>query len=68
MKNYSRLYVTGDGEWGVIDEESFALVNCSMWTNEDFEELDGAANSDKLATAQAIADRIVREVLDDISI
>lgn len=68
MKNYSRLYVTGDGAWGVIDEDSFALVNCAMWTNEDFQELDDAADSDKLAVAKEIAERVTLEVLNEITL
>lgn len=68
MKNYSRLYVTGDGAWGVIDEEQFALINCAMWTNEDFADLDDAADSEKMAVAKAIAERVTLEVLNDISI
>lgn len=68
MKNYTRLYVTGDGAWGVIDEDEFAIVDCSMWSSKDFEELDSACDSDKLLTAKAIQDRIVKGVLDDITI
>jgi hypothetical protein len=68
MKNYSRLYVTGDGAWGVIDEDEFDILNCAMWTTEDFDELDSASDSQKLAVARAIADRVTREVLDDISL
>jgi len=68
MKNYSRLYVTGDGSWGVINEDEFALVNCAMWTNQDFEELDSAPDSEKLSVAKAITHRVTQEVLDDISL
>lgn len=68
MSNYTRLYVTADGAWGVINEDEFAIVNCSMWTADDFNELDEACDSDKLKTAQAITDRITREVLEDVTI
>lgn len=68
MKNYSRLYVTGDGSWGVIDENEFALIDCSMWSSRDFDELDGACDSEKLQVAKAIQDRIVKGILDDITI
>lgn len=68
MKNYTRLYVTGDGSWGVIDENEFAIVDCSMWTGADFNELDEACDSEKLQVAKAIQDRIVKEILNDITI
>ena len=68
MSNYTRLYATTDGAWGVISEGEFDIVNCSMWTSEDFEEMDNASDSAKLATARAITDRITKEILEDVTI
>jgi hypothetical protein len=68
MSNYTRLYATADGAWGVINEEEFAIVNCSMWTSEDFQEMDNACDSEKLTTALAITDRITKEILEDVTI
>ena len=64
MKNYSRLYITGDGSWGVIDEQEFAIINCEGWTAEDFNALDDEADSQKLALAREIASRRLKEALN----
>lgn len=63
-----RLFVTSDGTWGVIDEENLAIVNCTLWTAEDFEMLDAAPASEKISLAVAITDRITREILEDVAI
>lgn len=47
----ARLYVTGDGAWGVIEEDAFAIVACDNFTNNDWMALDDAGDSDKLSVA-----------------
>ncbi len=47
----SRLFVTGDGSWGVIQEDEFAIMPCDFFTGEDWEALDNAPDSDKIHVA-----------------
>jgi hypothetical protein len=47
----SRLFVTGDGSWGVIQEDEFAIMPCDFFTGEDWETLDYAADRDKIHVA-----------------
>ena len=50
----SRLFVTGDGTWGVIQEDEFAIIPCDNFTGEDWEALDNAPDSDKIHVATII--------------
>jgi len=50
----SRLFVSGDGSWGVIQEDEFAIIPCDFFTGEDWETLDNAADSDKMHVATII--------------
>lgn len=61
-----RMYVSDQGNWGIINEEifGFAIVNCEDWSEEDFQELDWATDGEKLITALAIR----RERDDDLGI
>ena len=61
-----RLYVSDQGNWGIINEEifGFAIVNCEDWSEEAFQKLDWATDSEKLITALAIR----REIDDELEI
>lgn len=51
----ARLYVTGDGAWGVIEEDRFAIVACDNFSASDWQNLDEASNGDKLSVAVTTA-------------
>jgi hypothetical protein len=69
-----RLYVAGDGNWGTVPENlnGFTIVNCDDWSQEDFDLLDAASDSDKVSTANEIRERLdqagdtVRTVWDSL--
>lgn len=68
VHNYKRLYASNTGAWGVIDENEFVIVSCFGWTNEDFNELDEALDSEKKDVAIRISERVTKQVLDDITL
>ncbi len=47
----SRIFVTGDGSWGVIQEDEFAIMPCDNFTDGDWEDLDNAPDRDKIHVA-----------------
>ena len=47
----SRLFVSGDGSWGIIQEDDFAIMPCDDFTGEDWDSLDNAPDSDKIHVA-----------------
>jgi hypothetical protein len=46
-----RLYVTGDGAWGVIDESLFTIIRVDEMPVKLFDELDAEPDSSKLELA-----------------
>jgi len=48
-----RMYVSGDGSWGVIQESEFAIVRVSDFPVSFFDQLDSEPDSMKLQLAMA---------------
>lgn len=46
-----RMYVTGDGSWGVIREEEFAVIRVTDFPVNFFDEMDSEPDSMKLELA-----------------
>lgn len=57
------IYVTRDGSWGVFEGEDLKIVPANNWTEEDFNRLDEACDSDKYAVVIEVNNRIINELL-----
>lgn len=55
----SRHYFTTDGTFGNADE--VRVFDTTRWTEDDWDEIDGSCDLDRLDIAQSIAKRIERE-------
>ena len=47
----SRMFVTADGSWGVINEDDFMIMPCDSFTDADWANIDEAADSEKMSIA-----------------
>lgn len=47
----SRMFVTADGSWGVINEDDFMILPCDSFTEADWSNLDEASGSEKIDVA-----------------
>ena len=47
------LWVAEDGSWG---QSPVTIFDCHYWTAQDFQDLDDASDSDKVAVAKQISD------------
>lgn len=52
------LWVSYDGSWGMTP---ITIFDCHHWKASDFDKLDEAPNSSKIATAMEIADKVIKE-------